>query len=161
MGGTVGGLPSSTAGRGLNGTPVERSQIGAWPGRHHGYAGSGGEKTVGRRCRRAKLSRGDRSLARTWARLDGGREMRNRERERWGTVGGSACAPWLDVVGVTVETHVQTLADRRTHSRSTWPTHHSAINGMATASTAMCARHPTNPEAQCKDDVTAAVVATS
>ena len=65
---------------GLNGTPVERSQIGAWSGHHHGYAGSGGEKTGGRRCRRAELSRGDRSLACTWARLDGGKEMRNRER---------------------------------------------------------------------------------
>ena len=95
---------------GLNGTPVERSQIGAWSGRHHGYAGSGGEKTGGRRCKQAELSRGDRSLARTWAWLDGDRGMRNRERavgyDRWLDV----CAPWLDVVGVTMETHVQALA---------------------------------------------------
>ena len=45
-------------------------------------------------------------MARTWAWLDGGREMRNRERavgyDRWLSV----CAPWLDVVGATVETHV-------------------------------------------------------
>ena len=57
-----------------------------------------------------ELSRGDRSLARMWAWLDGGREMRNRERVvgygRWLSV----CAPWLDVVGATVETHVQARA---------------------------------------------------
>ena len=65
---------------------------------------------------RNELSRGDRSLARTWARLDGGREMRNRERVvgygRW----LGMCAPWLDVVGMTVETHIQALANRRAHS---------------------------------------------
>ena len=59
------------------------------------------------------MSRGDRSLARTWARLDSGKEMRNRERlvgyGRWLGV----CVPWLDVVGVTMETHVQALADWR------------------------------------------------
>ena len=64
------------------------------------------EKTGGRRCRRVELSRGDRSLARTWARLDGGKEMRNKERAvgygRWLGV----CTPWLDVVDAAVETHV-------------------------------------------------------
>ena len=51
-------------------------------------------------------------MARTWARLNGDKEIRNRERAveygRW----LGMCAPWLDVVGATVETHVQALADR-------------------------------------------------
>ena len=96
-------------------------------------------------------------MARTWVWLDGGREMRNRERAvgygRWLGV----CAPWLDVVGATVETHVQAIAERRARSRPAWPTRRSAINGMATVSTATCAWHPTGPEAQRKDDVTATV----
>ena len=52
------------------------------------------------------------------------------------------CMPWLDVVGMTMETHVQALADRRTRLRPVWPAHRSAINGMATASRATCARQP-------------------
>ena len=91
---------------GLSGMPVERSQIGAWPGRHHGCTGSGDEKTGGRRCRWAELSRGDHSLARTWERLDGGRQIKNRERAvgygRW----LGMCMPWLDVVDATMETYV-------------------------------------------------------
>ena len=59
------------------------------------------------------MSRGDHSLARMWAWLDDGREMRNRERavgyDRW----LGMCMPWLDVVGMTRETHVQALADKR------------------------------------------------
>ena len=62
------------------------------------------------------MSTSDCSMARTWAWLDGGREMRNRERAvgygRWLGV----CVPWLDMVGAIVETHVQALAGRHTRS---------------------------------------------
>jgi len=100
-------------------------------------------------------------MACTWAWLDGGKEMRNRERVvgcgRW----LGMCAPWLDAVGATMETHIQVLADRHARSRPAWPACHSAINGVATASTATCARHPTGLEAQRKDDATATAAAAS
>ena len=92
--------------RGLNDMSVERSQIGAWLGHHHGCAAMSSEKTGRQRCKWAELSRGDPSLACTWARLDGGSEMRNRERAVAYGLWLGVCVPWLDVVDATVETHV-------------------------------------------------------
>ena len=74
------------------------------------------------------------------ARLDDGSRGRKRERERQGATGGlGSSTPWRDAVDVIVQAHAQAIADRRAHSRLTWPARRSAINDKATVSLTMSA----------------------
>ena len=47
------------------------------------------------------------------------KQGRKRETGRGGGLGSSS--PWRDVVGEFMETHMQTLVDRHTRARPTWP----------------------------------------